>query len=77
MAGGRLQEAMRSFRKCYRAASRQECSGLLGESCKLAGHYGKYAIRLLTVREEKATNGPRRSRSPSYCQEALKVSEAI
>jgi len=77
MAGERLQEALKSFRKRYRAASRRERSGLLDELCTLTGYHRKYAIRLLNPREEKPTNTSRRPRSPTYSQEALKVLEAI
>jgi len=77
MAGERLKEALTSFRRRYRAASRQERSGLLNELCKLAGYHRKYAIGLLNAREEKTMNRPRRRRSPTYSQEAMKGLEAI
>jgi hypothetical protein len=50
MAGERLQEALRSSRKRYRAASRQERSGLLDEVCRLTGYHRNYAIGLLNAR---------------------------
>jgi hypothetical protein len=77
MAGERLQEALKSFRRRYHGASRQERSGLLNEVCQLTGYHRKYAIRLLNTREEKATNRPRCPRSPTYSPEALQVLEAI
>ena len=58
MAGERLREALASFRRRYRAASRRERSGLLDELCQLTGYHRKYAIRLLNTREE-TTHRPR------------------
>jgi hypothetical protein len=77
MAGERLREALTSFRRRYRAASRRERSGLLDELCKLTGYHRKYAIGLLNAREEKTTNRPRRPRRATYSQEALQVLETV
>jgi hypothetical protein len=77
MAGERLAEALKSFRRRYRGASRRERSGLLDEVCKLTGYHRKYAIGLLGRREEKATKPPRHPRRPTYSKEALAVLEAI
>ena len=77
MAGERLKEALKVYRRRYRDASRAQRSGLLDEFCALSGYHRKYAIALLgrPVDHEDARR-PRR-RGPTYSAAALRVVEAI
>ena len=52
MAGERLRDALATYRRRYRKASRAERSRLLDEFCQLTGYRRKYAITLLNRRHE-------------------------
>jgi len=77
MAGERLKEALRVYRKRYRGASRRERTKVLDELCRLSGYHRKYAIALLGRSDEDERDKPRRRRGVSYSNAALKVVEEV
>ena len=77
MAGERLKEALRVYRKRYKGASRKERTKVLDEFCRLSGYHRKYAIALLSRFDEDEREKPQRRRGVSYSSAALKVIEAI
>lgn len=77
MAGERLKNALKKYRVRYQKAARNERTQLLTEFCKMTGYHRKYAISLLNKKDEPVTLLPRRTRSVSYCDEALSVVEKI
>ena len=77
MAGERLREALRAYRKRYAQASRRERTAVLDEFCRLSGYHRKYAIALLGRRADEVADPPRRRRGVAYSSAALKVVEAI
>ena len=78
MAGERLNDALRSFRKRYaRASSREEKKELLDPFCRLSGYSRKYAISLLNRPHEDEEDKPRLRRGSSYSDASLKLIEEI
>jgi len=75
MAGERLRNALASYRRRYRKASRAERSRPLDEFCQLTDCHREYATTLLSRRDE--SNRRRRCRGPTYSRKALEVIEAI
>jgi hypothetical protein len=76
MAGERLREALKMYRRRYRESDRAGRSGLLDEFCRMSGYHRKYAIALLGQAHEQAAERPRR-RGSTYSRKALRVIEAI
>jgi transposase InsO family protein len=77
MAGERLREALRAYRKCYMQASRRERTAVLNEFCRLSRYHRKYAIALLRQPADDAVGPPRRRRGPTYSGAAVRVIAAI
>jgi hypothetical protein len=77
MAGERLREALRMYRKQYRKADRAGRTALLDEFCRLSRYHRKYAITLLGQFHEDVMERPRRRRGPTYSNAALRVIEAV
>ena len=76
MAGERLKEALRTFRRRYRLAEREGRTKLLDEFCAMTGYHRKYAIALLNRREEERRE-ERRRRGLTYSASAMRVVEMI
>ncbi len=77
MAGERLKEALRVYRKRHSEASREERTKVLDEFCRLSGYHRKYAIALLGQPQDEAAEKPRRRRGVTYSSAALKVVEEV
>jgi hypothetical protein len=77
MAGERLKEALKVYRRRYRGARRGERTRLLDEFCGLSGYHRKYAIALLNRADEDGQEGRRQRRGFSYSPAALRVVEAV
>jgi len=76
MAGERLREALRTFRRRYRGADRKARSKLLDEFCAVTGYHRKYAIGLLN-RPEDDIKEERERRGATYSAAAMRVVETI
>ena len=77
MAGERLKEVLRRYRKRYAEASRQERTTVLNEFCRMSGYHRKYAILLLGRLAQEGAEAPVRRRGVSYSGAAVKVVEEI
>ena len=77
MAGERLREALRAYRKLYCAASRTERSRLLDGFCTMSGYHRKYAIWLLNRPPDDDSDQGHRRRGPTYSADALRVVERV
>jgi len=74
MAGDRVEDALRSYRKRYAEGDRERKGELLNEFCAETGYHRKYAIALLNDRPE---GGTRRRRGKTYSVAAMRVVEAV
>ena len=78
MAGERLAQALRRYRKRYAEARvRAERTEILGEFCHLSGYHRKYAMALLGPQRQIAKSESRRRRGVTYSRAALRVIEAV
>jgi len=77
MAGERLKQALRTYRRRYLKADRKRRSGLLDEFCVMTGYHRKYAITLLNRADDDAGDKPPRRRGPTYSRQALRVIERV
>ena len=74
MAGERLLDSLKVYRKRYRNADRTERSRLLDEFCKLTKYHRKYAIVLLRRKDDDPAPGSRpRRRGVSYSAASVRV----
>lgn len=77
MAGERLTQALKGYRKRYRKAlSKRERGEVLTELCKATNYHRKYAITLLNRPEEDGPSQAQR-RGASYSTAAIRVVERI
>ena len=77
MAGERLKEALRTYRRRYREADRKRRSRLLDKFCAMTGYHRKYAIGLLNRPDDDAGDKRPRRRGPTYSHQALGVIETV
>ena len=78
MAGERLAQALRRYRKRYAEARvRAERSEIWGEFCRLSGYHRKDAMALLGPQRQIAKSESRRRRGVTYSRAALRVIEAV
>jgi hypothetical protein len=77
MAGERLREALGTYRRRYRDATKEERTALLDEFCTMTRYHRKYAIALLNRPDEGSARFVRRPRGPAYSPAALRVILAI
>ena len=74
MAGERVLDGMRMYRKRYRKADKARRSRLLDEFCRQTGYHRKYAIALLRKPADTPAPGSTlRRRGPTYSAAALRV----
>lgn len=72
MAGERLQEALRAYRRRYQEAGREARTAILDEFCAMTTYHRKYAIALLGKPHALQTQ-PRRRRGAAYSPQAIRV----
>ena len=78
MAGERLAQALRRYRKRYAEARvRAERSEILGEFCRVSGYHRKYAMALLGPRHGVVEPRSQRRRGVTDSRTALRVIEAV
>ena len=77
MAGERLREALGTYRRRYRDATKAERTALLDELCTMTKYHRKYAIALLNRPDEGSVRFGRRPRGPAYSPAAVRAIEAI
>lgn len=79
MAGERVLQALKAYRKRYAKADRAGRSRLLDEFCKQTDYGRKYAIALLNQPADSPVPGsqPRRRRGPSYSAATVRVLAVI
>ena len=78
MAGERILNGLKVYRKRYAKADRRERSGLLDEFCRQTGYHRKYAISLLRQPANSPAPGTKpRRRGVSYSKASVRVLEQI
>jgi hypothetical protein len=77
MAGERLEEALRLYRRKYQKATREERTKILDELCSMTGYHRKYAISLLNRRDKESAEKPGRRRGVTYSNQAIRILKSI
>jgi len=77
MAGERLHQALKAYRRRYQKASRNEKTTILDELCSVTGYHRKYAISLVNRPVDRPEKEGKRQRGPTYSAAAFRVIERI